>query len=298
MTAVIEIAGAAGLTLIPENQRNPMDTTTFGVGEVIYEAMQKGCRRFIIGLGGSGTNDGGAGMLQALGMSMVDQQGNEIPYGARGLSMLEKMATQHLLPQLSDCSFLIACDVENPLCGKNGCSRIFAPQKGASEEEIVKMDLWLSRYAAMIKTKFPGADACAKGAGAAGGLGFAFQACLKGKMVSGAELLMRETGLLEKIGQADLVLTGEGCLDGQTAMGKAPVRLASEAKKYQKPVIAFAGKLGEGAGKCMEHGITSYHCITPEGMSPAAGMKKETALKNMEEAVYRVIASMQKEREG
>ena len=291
MTAVIEIAGAAGLTLIPKRRRDPMNTTTYGVGEVIRDALQRGCRRFIIGLGGSATNDGGAGMLQALGVKMLDREGKEIPHGARGLAALDKIEKDGLLPQLSECAFVIACDVKNTLCGENGCSRIFAPQKGASKEEIFRMDQWLSKYASMIKESFPDADPCTKGAGAAGGLGFAFHACLNGKMVSGAELLMQETGLLEKIRQADLVLTGEGCLDGQTVMGKAPVRVALEAKKYRKPVFAFAGRIGEGAVECLNQGITSCYCITPEGMPPAESMRKETALKNMEETVYRVLAA-------
>ena len=177
--AVIEMATAAGLTLIPLEERNPLYTTTYGVGELILDAIAKGCRKFIVGIGGSATNDGGVGMLQALGFEFLDENGRQISYGAIGLKSLKRIKTDKVVSAVKDCEFLIACDVKNPLCGKNGCSYVFALQKGGTEETIRLMDGWIQKYADLTKAVVSTVDENTEGAGAAGGLGFAFLAFLK-----------------------------------------------------------------------------------------------------------------------
>ena len=172
-TAIIEMSGAAGITLVPDTERNPLYTTTYGVGEVIRDAITKGCRHFIVGIGGSATNDGGAGMLQALGFGLLDKNGNPVPFGAMCLEVLDKITTDNVLPELKDCTFRIACDVTNTLCGEQGCSAIFGPQKGAMPAMILQMDKWLAYYATLAREIFPHANPKAAGSGAAGGLGFA-----------------------------------------------------------------------------------------------------------------------------
>lgn len=256
--AIMEMAEAAGLTLVPPEKRNPLYTTTYGVGEMIRDAISRGCRRFIVGIGGSATNDGGAGMLQALGFDLLDEVDKPIAHGAVGLQKLHSIGTQRIMPELSACAFQIACDVENPLCGETGCSAIYGPQKGAAPECVCDMDAWLKNYAELAKTVFPESDASFPGAGAAGGMGFAFSAFLHGQLESGIRIVMKETGLEEKIQRADLVVTGEGKMDAQTAMGKAPVGVAKLAAKYGKPTIAFAGGIGKGAQACNEEGITAF----------------------------------------
>lgn len=260
-TAIIEIAAAAGITLISAEQKNPLYTTTYGVGEIIKDAIQKGCRRFVIGIGGSATNDGGIGMLQALGYGFLDKNKQQVPYGALGLEQLQSITTENVLPELKECTFYIACDVTNPLCGKEGCSAIFGPQKGATQEIIQNMDKWLQNYALLAKNIFPKADSTFPGTGAAGGLGFAFFTFTNAVLESGVTIVLRETKLEEKIKTADLVITGEGRLDEQTVMGKAPIGVAKLAKKYNKTVIAFAGSVTEQATICNEYGIDAYFPI-------------------------------------
>ena len=288
-TAVMEMSQAAGITLVPEEKRNPMDTTTFGVGEIIRDAIEKGCRKFIMGIGGSATNDGGAGMLMALGYDLLDQEGRPIPYGAAGLEKLVKIGTDHVLPQLSQCTFTIACDVDNPLCGSWGCSAVFGPQKGADEAMIRQMDQWLERFAHLAKTVFQDADSTLPGSGAAGGLGFALRTFLNGNLESGIQIVIRETGLEAYIRDADVVITGEGRLDEQTAMGKAPAGVASLGKKYKKTVIAVAGSVASSARVCNEKGIDAYFpilrgiCTLQEAMAP------ENAKRNMADTVEQIF---------
>ena len=229
-TAVIEMSGAAGITLVPEEKRNPLHTTTYGVGEVIKDAISKGCRRFIIGIGGSATNDGGVGMLQALGFGFLDSEGNQVPFGAKGLEQLEKITDTDVIPELSECEFRIACDVTNVLCGEMGCSAVYGPQKGATPSMIMQMDKWLANYASLAVEKFPKAAPWHAGTGAAGGLGFAFLTFTNAVLESGIKIILEETKLEQFMEDADIVVTGEGRLDGQTAMGKAPVGVARLAK--------------------------------------------------------------------
>ncbi|MGN0334745.1 MAG: glycerate kinase [Lachnospiraceae bacterium] len=287
--AVMEMSAAAGITLVKSHQRNPLYTTTFGVGEMIKDAIAQGCRKFIVGIGGSATNDGGIGMLQALGVDFLDSEGKQIPGCAGGLKQLHSIHTEHMIPELSECEFRIACDVTNPLCGENGCSAVFGPQKGADAEMIRDMDTWLSDYAALTKEIYPDADAKYPGSGAAGGMGFAFLSYTNAVLESGIGIIIDETGLEEKIKDADLVITGEGKLDGQTAMGKAPVGVAGIARKYHIPVIAFAGSVTEQASKCNENGISAYFTILRTITTLEEAMIPENASKNLRDSAEQVM---------
>lgn len=288
-TAVIEMSAAAGITLIDEKERNPMDTTTFGVGEMFLDAISKGCRKFVVGIGGSATNDGGVGMLQALGFEFLDKDGNQVPFGAKGLKDIVKIKTENRVKELDECTFCVACDVKNVLCGENGCSEIYGPQKGATPEMIKDMDLWLENYAKLTKEIIPTSDANAPGTGAAGGMGFALMTFLNAKLESGIELVMRETGIEKHIADADLIITGEGRLDGQSYMGKAPVGVAKLAKKYNKPVIAFSGAVTDDAVICNEHGIDAFFPILRKPCTLKEAMDTENAYKNLKDTAYQVM---------
>ena len=287
--AVIEMAAASGLPLLEKSERDPMLTTTYGTGELILDAIKRGCRNFIIGIGGSATNDGGIGCLQALGFGMLNSSGQQVGYGARGLSELSEITATNVIPELHDCSFHVACDVTNPLCGDNGCSAVFAPQKGADSDMIQIMDGYLRRYAELTKTCAPTASPDAAGAGAAGGLGFALMYYLNAKLESGVRLIMRETKLEEAIKNSDIVITGEGCLDSQTAMGKAPVGIAKIAKKYGKPVIAFCGGVRSGAELCNENGIDAYFPIVRNVCDLEQAMDSANAYKNLSDTAEQVF---------
>ena len=288
-TAIVEMAAAAGLTLVPEEQRNPLCTTTYGVGEILVDAIRKGCRHFIIGIGGSATNDGGLGMLQALGYQMLDEKGESVPHNATGLEKLATIDDSDVLPELKECTFRIACDVSNPLCGPEGCSAVFAPQKGAAPDMIPVMDSWLERYAKLAKAKYPNANPNAPGAGAAGGLGFAFLTFTNATLESGISIVMTETKLEEHITTADLVITGEGRLDGQTIMGKAPIGVAQLAKRHAKPVIAFSGCVTPDARLCNEHGIDAFFPILRQVTTMSQAMEPANARQNMIDTVEQVF---------
>ncbi|MBO4878169.1 MAG: glycerate kinase [Ruminococcus sp.] len=291
-TAVIEMAAASGLPLLTDAERDPMHTTTYGTGELILDAVHRGCRSFIIGIGGSATNDGGIGCLQALGFGMLDVSGKQVGYGAEGLSRLARISDTDVIPELRECRFHVACDVTNPLCGENGCSAVFAPQKGASPDSIPLMDGYLRRYAGLTKSCNSKASPDTPGAGAAGGLGFALMYYLNAELSPGADLIIRMTGLEDVIKEADIVVTGEGCLDAQTAMGKAPATVAGIAKKYGKPVIAFSGIVREGAELCNEHGIDAFFPVLRSVCTQEEAMDKTNAGSNLAgtaEQVFRTI---------
>lgn len=288
-TAIIEMSGAAGITLIPRNQLDPMKATTYGVGEVIKDAINRGCRRFLIGIGGSATNDGGVGMLMALGYDFLDAQGQPIALGAQGLKDLDHIETSHVLPALQECSFKIACDVTNPLCGAQGASAIYGPQKGATSAQVLEMDGWLAHYAKCAQALDDTIDATYPGTGAAGGLGFAFKSFLQGELVSGISMVLEETQLEDAIKEADLVITGEGRLDGQTAMGKAPIGVAQLAKKYDKPVIAFAGCVTKDATLCNKHGIDAFFPIMRKATTLDEAMNHDNALNNLADTAEQVM---------
>ena len=280
-TADIEMATASGITLLSDAERNPMKTTTYGVGQLIRHAIDTGCRKFIIGIGGSATNDGGCGMLSALGFELLDSEGKEIPLGAEGLANLSKIKTETALGALCECEFLVACDVKNPLCGKQGCSAVYGPQKGASDKDIILMDGWLRNYARLAEGVLLKDYSQAEGAGAAGGLGFALIAFLGAELLPGIELIADTVGLEEEIRESDLVITGEGRLDGQTGMGKAPVGVAKIAKKYGKPVLAFSGAVSEDATALNGCGIDAFFPIIPRPTSLSEAMDIDTAYKNL-----------------
>lgn len=291
-TAIVEMSGAAGITLVPDSKRNPLHTTTYGVGEVIKDAIAKGCRHFIVGIGGSATNDGGIGMLQALGYGMLDKNGNQVPFGAKGLKELETITDDGVIPELKECSFRIACDVTNTLCGEFGCSAVFGPQKGADSTMIAQMDEWLEGYAKLTSEKYEKADAKYPGTGAAGGMGFAFLAYTNAVLESGIKIILEETNLENYVKDADIVVTGEGRLDGQTAFGKAPIGVARIAKKYNKTVLAFAGAVTEDAIVCNEHGIDAFFPILRRIQSLQEAMEPSIARENMvttAEQVFRLI---------
>lgn len=288
-TAVIEMASASGITHLKKEELNPLDTTTYGVGELIADAIHNGAREFIIGLGGSATNDGGIGMLSVLGFEFQDQNGNPVPFGAKGLQSLAKIRTENRLPVLAECHFSVACDVKNPLCGPNGCSAVFAPQKGGTEETIPLMDTWLSHYAGLTQKIYPNTDANTKGCGAAGGLGFAFLSYLNAELRSGIELVMEATKLEEQIKDADIVITGEGRLDNSSCMGKAPSGVATLAKKYGKPVIALAGCVTEEASALHQHGIDAFFPIIPAPCTLTDAMNKDNASRNLTRTVEQIF---------
>ena len=288
-TAIIEMSGAAGITLLSEEKRNPLHTTTYGVGEVIKDAIANGCRHFIVGIGGSATNDGGIGMLQALGYGMLDKDGNQVPFGAKGIKELATITDEHVIPELKECSFRVACDVTNPLCGDTGCSAVFGPQKGATPEMIKDMDAWLSEYAKLTFAKYDKADASYPGTGAAGGMGFAFLAYTNAMLESGVKIILEETKLEEYVKDADIVITGEGRLDGQTAFGKAPIGVAKIAKKFDKTVLAFAGAVTEDAVVCNEHGIDAFFPILRRIQTLQEAMEPETAKRNLAETAEQVF---------
>ncbi len=291
-TAVIEMAEAAGITLVCNNERNPLYTTTYGVGEIITDAIKNGCRKFIIGIGGSATNDGGIGMLQALGFEFQDANGKPVPFGAIGLSVLSLIKTENVMPELSECEFNIACDVKNPLCGDNGCSAVYGPQKGADESMIKDMDKWLLSYYETVKKLYLDADKEYPGSGAAGGIGFAFMTFLNAKLLPGIDLVLKETSLEDYIKDSDIVITGEGRLDSQTVMGKAPIGVAAIAKKYGKSVIAFSGCVTKDAVVCNKYGIDAFFPIVRGACSLEEAMNTENAYQNMTdtaEQVFRVI---------
>ena len=291
-TAIIEMSQAAGITLVSGDEKNPLYTTTFGVGEMIKDAIRKGCRHFIVGIGGSATNDCGIGMLQALGYEFLDKDGKQVGFGASGVRDIVSIKDENVIKELAECNFRVACDVNNPLCGELGCSAIYGPQKGATKEMVADMDAWLLRYSKLVKEKYPNADSENPGTGAAGGLGYAFQNFTKSKMESGIQIVLDETRLEEYVKDADVVVTGEGRLDRQTAMGKAPIGVANIAKKYNKKVIAFSGSVTEDAFVCNEHGIDAFFPILRRIVTLEEAMKSDIAKRNLmdtTEQVFRLL---------
>ncbi|WOG27967.1 glycerate kinase [Endozoicomonas sp. 8E] len=254
-TAVIEMARASGLELVSPDQRDPMIATTLGTGELILSALDRGVEKIIVGIGGSATNDGGAGMMQALGVRLLNDQGKELQYGGVLLSSLSKIDTSNLDQRLQAVEIIAACDVDNPLTGDNGASAIFGPQKGATPEMVEVLDQSLGHYG-LIMERDLGVSVCDRaGAGAAGGMGAALLGFLNARLESGIEIVMAAVELAEKVKGANLVITGEGRIDGQTAQGKTPVGVARIAKSLDLPVVALAGSVGQGAEAVYAQGI-------------------------------------------
>lgn len=293
-TAVIEMAEAAGIILANKKDLNPWKASTTGVGEMILDAAGRGCREFIIGIGGSATTEGGIGMLQALGYTFYDAEGKPLPPVLESLGKIETICAENVPEVLKKCHFQIACDVTNPLCGENGAVYVYGPQKGVKQEEKKLIDEAMLHYAGKAE-KFTGKDNInVPGAGAAGGLGFAFLSFLPYvELKSGISIVLEATGLEKELKDADIVITGEGRMDLQTAMGKVPVGVAHLARKYNCKVIAFAGSVTEDAGKCNEEGIHAFFPIIRGVTTIEEAMDKETAKKNMVLSVEQVFRLLQ-----
>lgn len=288
--AIIEMAEASGIRLVKRELRNPLITTTYGTGELILDAIDNGAKHIIIGIGGSATNDGGAGMLQALGGKLLDKEGNELGFGGVELLKLHKIDLSTLDSRIKDINFEVACDVTNPLIGENGASYIFGKQKGASKEDMKVLDKALTNYAEVIKRDLGIDVRYVEGAGAAGGLGAALLVFLNGKLKSGIELVIKHTELEEKLKDADYVFTGEGAIDSQTIYGKTPMGVAMVAKKHGVKTIAFAGKVGDGVENLYDIGIKSIFSIMREVESLDEALKN--GIENLEkttEAVVRLL---------
>lgn len=288
-TAIIEMASAAGITLVTEEEKNPLLATTYGVGEMIRHAIEKGCRNFIIGIGGSATNDGGIGMLKALGYSFLDGNGEDVGEGAQALVKIHLINTDNVYDKLSECNFQIACDVNNPLCGPNGATYIYGPQKGVTDDMKDRLDRGMANYAAVTAEIIGCHYSETEGAGAAGGMGFAFLSYLNASLTPGIELVLDAVELEKEVQTADIVITGEGRLDHQTAMGKAPVGVAKLAKKYGAKVLAFAGSVTKDATACNDAGIDAFFPIVRGVTTLEEAMKPENARFNMAATVEQVF---------
>ncbi len=260
-TAFIEMAAASGLALVSLAQRNPMKTSSFGTGELLLHALDQGIRNFIIGIGGSATNDGGVGMLQALGVSFLDDQGRKVGLGVQSLKTLNRIDASGLDQRLQQSRIQIACDVDNPLTGDKGASVVFGPQKGATPEMVAILDHCLKNYASLIRRDLQRDVETVPGAGAAGGMGAAFLAFTNAELRPGINIVMEAIRLDQHLVSATLVITGEGKIDGQTMHGKAPIGVSRMAQKTGIPVIAFAGSLGEGVERVREQGICACFSI-------------------------------------
>ena len=293
-TAVMEMSAASGITMIPKEKLNPYKTSTYGVGQMIADALDRGCREIILGIGGSATNDGGAGMLQALGFELLDADGKQIPLGAQGLEKLKTIRCDHAHQGLTACRIRVVSDVSNPLTGTQGASAVFGPQKGASPEMVRHLDQWLARYAETAAAAVADADPEYPGSGAAGGLGFALRTFLHAELMPGVDLVLDFTGMEEIVKDADILITGEGQIDRQTVMGKAPSGIAKLGKKYRIPVLAFSGSVTDDARYCNEHGITAFFPILRRIATLDEAMDTAQAEKNMADAaeqVFRVAAA-------
>lgn len=277
-TAVIEMARTSGLVLVPAPRRNPFMSTTHGLGEAIVAALDAGFHRFIVGIGGSATNDGGAGMAQALGVRLLDAQGRDLPFGGAALARLERIDMAGLDPRAKQAEFLVACDVSNPLTGPEGASAVYGPQKGATPEMVRQLDAALHHFAQVVKRDLGADIEQMRGAGAAGGLGGGLVAFLKATLRPGVDIVLETVGLEKHLAGADLVITGEGRLDFQTVYSKAPIGVAALAKKRGIPVIAIAGSLGERFHLVHDHGIDAAAAITTAPMSLEEASEKAADL--------------------
>lgn len=291
-TAVMEMASAAGITLVPDSEKNPLLATSYGVGEMINDAIQRGCRNFIIGIGGSVTNDGGIGMLKALGVRFLDENDEDAGEGGQALAKVARIDVSGMNPLLKECHIQVACDVNNPLCGENGSTYVYGPQKGVTEDMKKTLDEAMAHFARVTSETLENDYLNTPGAGAAGGLGYAFLAYTGAALTPGIELILDAVGLEEELSSADVVVTGEGRLDFQTAMGKAPVGVARLAKKYNAKVIAFAGSVTKEATACNKEGIDAFFpilrgvCTLAEAMDPVAARNNMAATV---EQVFRLL---------
>lgn len=291
-TAVIEMAAASGLPLVPKEKRNPLVTTTYGTGELIKKALDQGCQEFYLGVGGSATNDGGMGMAQALGIKFLDREGRDIGFGGGSLKNLYRIDMSNRDTRLEETKITVLCDVDNPLCGEQGASYVFGPQKGASQVMVQELDKGLRHFAEIIKRDLRKDILEVKGAGAAGGLGGGFIAFFDSVLKSGIEVVIEKSKLSETIQGSDLVITGEGKIDGQTIHGKTPIGVAKVAQRWGIPVIAVVGGIGQGAEAVHNHGIDAVFSIVPAPMSLEEAMNPSQAaqlMKRSAEEISRLI---------
>ena len=287
-TAIIEMAEINGLTTLSPIERNPMKTSTYGTGELIKDALEKGFCRFIIGIGGSATNDAGMGMMQALGAHLYDKQGNELEQGGKIMEQIAHIDLNHLHPALKEATFIVACDVQNPFCGPQGAAYVFARQKGASEEQIRQLDEGMRHLALLIERDFSYNINKVKGAGAAGGLGGAFATFLQAHLQSGIDLLLDAVDFDRKITNADWIITGEGKADRQTAEGKVPAGVLKRAKKANIPVMLIAGKVEDKA--CLQQmGFARIVKISPDNLPLEEAMRPEVTRENIRRAIGREL---------
>ncbi|SHE85687.1 glycerate kinase [Thermoanaerobacter uzonensis DSM 18761] len=291
-TAVIEMAAASGLYLLKDYERNPMITTTYGTGQLIKHALDKGCRKFIIAIGGSATNDGGTGMATALGVKFYDKDGREIGLGGGELSKIYSIDISNLDERLKECEFIVACDVANPLIGENGASRVYGPQKGATKEMVEVLDKNLEHYGELLEKYFNKKIIDVEGSGAAGGLAAGLMAFLNAQLKSGIEIIIETLKLEEKIKEADIVISGEGKIDFQTAFGKTISGIAKLCKKYNKPLIVIAGTV-EDIEKLYEIGVSSIFSTMEKPMSLEDAIKNApTLLEKSTERIFRLIKAL------
>lgn len=280
-TAYLEMAAAAGLPLLDSKDRNPLKTSTYGVGEIIRNALQKGCRHIIIGLGGSATNDAGTGMMEALGMRFLDKNGHLVSGCGENLAKITHIDTQNLIPELRQTHFTAACDVTNPFCGPKGAAHIYAPQKGASPDQVEVLEQGMISFRQVIQ-QATGTDITnLSGAGAAGGLGGGIATLLHGKLVSGIDLILDAIQFDHLLAQTDLIITGEGKIDNQTSMGKAIGGIAQRCRKAGKPLIALTGCVTQ-ADNLYESGVTAIFPIQPGPVSLSQAMEHDFTLQNLQ----------------
>ncbi|QIC60816.1 glycerate kinase [Acinetobacter schindleri] len=292
-TVVIEMAKANGIHLLEATRRNPMLTSTYGTGEMIKQALDLGVKKIIIGLGGSVTNDGGAGMAQALGVRFLNTVGESIQVCGGNLDQIDQIDFSQLDARLNNTEILIASDVNNPLCGSNGASAIFGPQKGATSEMVQQLDRNLSYFADLVETSLDISSKNLPGAGAAGGLGFGLMAFAGAKLQSGVALIMEQNKLAQKIANVDYVFTGEGKIDHQTALGKTPFGVAQVAQQLNKPVIAFAGLVGEGIESLYQVGFSQIVGINPPDYLLEEALKNAEI--NLEKAVVQTVQNIKEQ---
>ncbi|MDO4757404.1 MAG: glycerate kinase [Parabacteroides sp.] len=288
-TAFIEMANVSGLPLVPKENRNPMLTTTYGTGELIHDALEQGCREFIVGIGGSATNDAGLGMLQALGFRFLDKEGNELGVGGEILGKVVHIDKSNIHPALADAHFTIACDVQNPFCGPEGAAYVFAPQKGATPEMVKILDEGMVSLSQTILSETGIDISNYPGAGAAGGLGGGFIAFLNAELKLGIQLILEALHFEEQIQGADFILTGEGKMDRQTLMGKVPFGILQAARKHRIPVIAIAGSI-EDVELLNQAGFQGVFSITPQPISLEKAMEPTLAKKHIRQSVSQILA--------
>ena len=278
ITAVIEMAAASGLTLVPPDKRDPRVTTTYGTGELIRAALASGCRKLIIGIGGSATNDGGAGMAQALGAKLLTASGEQIKPGGDHLATLNSIDLSELDPRITETETVVACDVNNPLTGEQGASYVYGPQKGATREMIEMLDANLAHFDKILQRDLSKSVGNVPGAGAAGGLGAGLMAFVDASLKSGIEIVTEAAQLSKRLADADLVITGEGQINFQTVFGKTPVGVARVAKTHNIPVIAIAGSIADDSDGVYDAGIDAMIDIVPEPMPLETAIENATAL--------------------